>query len=360
MALSPREVYDLAIGAGLSPDQAVVATAVAWGESDLNPSAVGDLSLQDGTWGPSIGLWQVRSLKAHRGTGQTRDADRLTDPAFNAQATVEISENGTNWNPWTIYRSGAYQQYLDAVQAAVGGTQMETWHPRAQRVEPQNTVPGDYRVDCPWKLVVHTVEGGGYTPSRQNYYGHQSYPHFTVGADGIYQHFPIDLAARALYNAAGGAETNAARAIQVEVVWWAGRIQEIPDATLANLADLANWVIGQGLIPATFAQFAGDGAYGENAPQRFDKADWYGFSGICGHQHVPENDHWDPGDFPVDRFRALLNAPQEDELTQEQANTLRYIADVLTELKTQLCAAADTDNWHEVGQRLKERLDRIK
>jgi hypothetical protein len=112
-------VYDLAIAVGLSHDAAIIATCIAWGESGLNPDAVGDLSLQDSTWGPSIGLWQVRSLKAQSGTGQSRDATRLKDPQFNAQSMYVISNAGTKWTPWTTYKNGMYLSYMDRVQVAV-------------------------------------------------------------------------------------------------------------------------------------------------------------------------------------------------------------------------------------------------
>lgn len=120
MSPSVREVYGLARSAGLNHNRAVTATAIALGESGLNPAAVGDTSLTDATWGPSVGLWQVRSLNAERGTGKTRDETRLSDPTFNARAMYEISQGGRSWSPWTVYSTGAYKAHLDDVTAAVG------------------------------------------------------------------------------------------------------------------------------------------------------------------------------------------------------------------------------------------------
>lgn len=110
--LTAAQVHKLAKDAGLNPTQATIATAIAKGESGWRTDAVGDVSLQDSKWGPSIGLWQIRSLKAESGTGGTRDATRLTDPAFNARSMVAISGAGKNWRPWTVYTSGAYEKYL--------------------------------------------------------------------------------------------------------------------------------------------------------------------------------------------------------------------------------------------------------
>ncbi len=121
--MTPSGVYRLANAAGLSGDAAIIATAIAWAESGLNPDAIGDENLEDEKWGPSCGLWQVRSLRAHAGTGLERDRMRLFDPAFNARSMVTIS-GGTNWQPWSVFKNGKYRQHLDAVRAAVKETPM--------------------------------------------------------------------------------------------------------------------------------------------------------------------------------------------------------------------------------------------
>jgi hypothetical protein len=120
--LSPAQIYQLARDAGLSAAAATIATAVALAESGGRTDAMGDVGLQNGTWGPSIGLWQIRSIKAQSGTGQPRDATRLTDPAFNAQSMIAISGAGKNWKPWTTYTSGAYKKNLSRVTSTVPGS----------------------------------------------------------------------------------------------------------------------------------------------------------------------------------------------------------------------------------------------
>lgn len=107
--LSPAQIYTLARQAGLSANSAVVATAVALAESGGRTDAVGDVQLENGTWGPSVGLWQIRSLKAQNGTGGTRDASRLADPAFNAKSMAEISKGGIYFKPWTTFTNGSYK-----------------------------------------------------------------------------------------------------------------------------------------------------------------------------------------------------------------------------------------------------------
>lgn len=82
------------------PDPSLAA-AVAMAESGGNPNAMGDAQ-----FGGSVGLWQI-NLPSH----PNYDPARLTDPVYNAQAAYAISSGGTNWQPWTTYRTGAYQQY---------------------------------------------------------------------------------------------------------------------------------------------------------------------------------------------------------------------------------------------------------
>jgi hypothetical protein len=110
--LTAAQVYQLAKDAGLSPAAATIATAISKAESGWRTDAMGDTTITTGTWGPSIGLWQIRSVKAQSGTGKSRDATRLTDPAFNARSMVEISGGGKNWTPWSVFTSGAYKKYL--------------------------------------------------------------------------------------------------------------------------------------------------------------------------------------------------------------------------------------------------------
>jgi hypothetical protein len=107
--------------AGLRGSAVITAVAIASAESDLGPDKVGDTALQDATWGPSIGLWQIRSLKAEKGKGTIRDADKLKDPMSNAKAMVSISKNGTDWSPWSVTHPSdliGYTRYMAALATA--------------------------------------------------------------------------------------------------------------------------------------------------------------------------------------------------------------------------------------------------
>jgi hypothetical protein len=102
----------LALSAGCPASAAPIAAAIAAAESGGNPGAQGDISLMDGTWDWSQGLWQIRGLRAERGTGGLRDSLANANPVTNARAMYIISSGCTDWTPWSTYTSGAYLAYL--------------------------------------------------------------------------------------------------------------------------------------------------------------------------------------------------------------------------------------------------------
>lgn len=193
---------------------------------------------------------------------------------------------------------------------------MDLWHPRALKVAPSPlTDGGSLLEEYPWRQVLHTTEGGAvYVPSASSYYGHSSWPHGTVarvaGVARIVQHIAINRAARAMVNKPGGVETNRACAVQLEIGWYAARISELPADLAAAVADWVLWVAAQTGVPLTGPEFVGQNAGWQlttaTARQRFSAAAWLAFSGVCGHQHVPENVHWDPGALDL---ASLVHAP---------------------------------------------------
>jgi hypothetical protein len=112
--LSPSQIYTLLLQGGFSPDDARVMTAIAQAESARNPQAIGDVALQNGTWGPSVGLFQVRTLRSQTGTGGDRDIEHLLhDPSAQVAAAFAISNHGTNFRAWSTYTNGSYKKFLD-------------------------------------------------------------------------------------------------------------------------------------------------------------------------------------------------------------------------------------------------------
>jgi LysM repeat protein len=77
--------------AGGSSGEAVMAAEIAMAESGGNPNAISPTN--------DFGLWQING---------SHGAQATLDPLGNARAAVDISGDGSDWNPWTTYVTGAY------------------------------------------------------------------------------------------------------------------------------------------------------------------------------------------------------------------------------------------------------------
>ena len=89
------------------------AVAVAMAESGGHPMSHNpDVSTGDN----SYGLFQINMLGAlgpsrRQEFGLTSN-NQLYDPLTNARIAFKMSDGGTNWTPWSTYKTGAYQRYL--------------------------------------------------------------------------------------------------------------------------------------------------------------------------------------------------------------------------------------------------------
>jgi LysM repeat protein len=198
-----------------------------------------------------------------------------------------------------------------------------TLYPGADRTS--SWFAGRYAGDLmhPNSGVIHTTEGTDW----DSYSGGASAPHITAKPDfaarrlRFRQHFPFDHSARALVNAPGGVETNTLNVIQIELIgtcdpkthaaWTRAHIDHIywpeaPDWALHGLAEFLAWHYTNNRIPLRgpemWLAYGADSrrpgvipaSYGAS-PARMTYAQWNGFTGWCGHMHVPENYHGDPG-----------------------------------------------------------------
>jgi hypothetical protein len=68
----------------------------------------------------TYGLWQILSY-AHPSLidPNNPDASRWYDPYVNARFAWKISSGGSNWAPWSVYKSGAYQRNMGKARAGV-------------------------------------------------------------------------------------------------------------------------------------------------------------------------------------------------------------------------------------------------
>jgi hypothetical protein len=106
--------------AGFTGEQIPLMAAIAMAESSGRPTA---LNNNPATGDQSYGLWQINMLG---GMGSERrrqfgisSNDQLYDPATNARAAKAIYDS-QGLGAWSVYRSGAYRQYLPAAAAAMG------------------------------------------------------------------------------------------------------------------------------------------------------------------------------------------------------------------------------------------------
>ncbi|WP_433361207.1 peptidoglycan-binding domain-containing protein [Actinoplanes sp. CA-142083] len=184
-----------------------------------------------------------------------------------------------------------------AADAYAGDAVSGGWHPSAIRDVQQTSTGGSFTTTTR-RGVLHTTEGTT-LPSYPNP------PHFTVGRDGagataqLWQHFPVTVAARALANPDGPPETNRYGAIQIEIIYFAQNTATMatdqPD-TFQALGEWMRWAeTNAGVANSCAVTFDGEKAYGENGTVRLDVAGWEASTGWVGHQHVPQNAHWDPG-----------------------------------------------------------------
>lgn len=112
---SQAELYNAALGQGLSPEKAKIAAAIGMGESGGNLNAH---NANAATGDDSYGAWQINMLgalgPARRAQLGLQSNEELYDLTTNARAMRMISSSGTNFEPWSVYKSGKYKEFLDS------------------------------------------------------------------------------------------------------------------------------------------------------------------------------------------------------------------------------------------------------
>jgi hypothetical protein len=188
------------------------------------------------------------------------------------------------------------------------------------------THPGDrFDANCG---VFHTTEGANWP----GYEGGATAPNLTIKpmirakTIMVRQHFPVNMSSRSLVNLAGGVETNTLNVEQIELIGtcdptkrirWKGvgvagvdyiYWPDAPDWLLNEIAKVVAWFDkNHGIAADTDVKgvwTAYPDSYGPGG-QRFSNAHWKNFYGWCGHQHVPENVHGDPGAFDFPKIQAM-------------------------------------------------------
>lgn len=173
----------------------------------------------------------------------------------------------------------------------------------------------------PNKGVLHTTE----TSVLPGYAYGGNAPHFSVlpifSSKSVvyYQHYDTDRPSRALVDLAGGVQTNNDGVIQIELIgtctksgpgmYW----PDAPQWAIDGLLKLMQWINKDRGIPMVQPKqgwLPYPSSYG-NTSVRMSQSAWDKYAGWCGHQHVPENLHGDPGDMSAVFKEADMPDPRD-------------------------------------------------
>lgn len=172
-------------------------------------------------------------------------------------------------------------------------------------------------------LVLHFTQGttiaGAVAAMRKARSGcHEVVDPAMVGSEGqalTQQLLPWTTPARSLKHPAGRPETNnrgfgsnpLGRCYQVEIVGYSEKAATYGDVWYQRLGAYLDARCTALRIPPVFPlPFIGSRAYGASAPTRLTWEAWSRVAGIVGHQHVPGNEHWDPGEIDVARLTRYM------------------------------------------------------
>lgn len=158
----------------------------------------------------------------------------------------------------------------------------------------------------PRRIVLLTTEMTTSKDSFKLYEENKASPHLTIAIDSgeIYQHLPFSAISegseKIINNPLADGET-----VAVGIIGQSANVSSYPSAWLSNLGNLLFDLISGFLISGIAPKFHGTelaNILDLNAPQRFSRAQWQQFSGICGMQHVPEVNRWDPGALDINKI----------------------------------------------------------
>lgn len=175
------------------------------------------------------------------------------------------------------------------------------------------------------KAVLHTTEGGSIDGAVKAY---SAYPPQLI-VDPVkkrkVQHIPLNRAGYALWN--GDADDS--HCYQVEIVGYASQTHLWSDEVLKWLGEeLARPLHEYGGVPyvVVWKGFRRDGEMpfalaSDESPLRLTQAELDSFSGFLGHQHVPGDDHWDPGGLNVARILDFAQSKEDADMSKEHLGT---------------------------------------
>lgn len=188
----------------------------------------------------------------------------------------------------------------------------ELWSPEAVRAP--GIAAGPMLRGAP-KSLLHTTEGSSYAGALSVFTSKGYWPtataSFETGKFQLWQHLPLNLAAQALEHPSGTIETNRNNVAQIELVGSADPayarkygLLYVGDFPEEYLAGIARWL--RFVADNTGAALVAPWPFGPGAP-RVSPQQWDTTTGVCGHCHVPNNSHVDPGAINIVRLLQLAH-----------------------------------------------------
>lgn len=195
------------------------------------------------------------------------------------------------------------------------------WLPGVERVAGSDA--GSMMPGSKWSLLLHTTEGPTLQGAIAALRAKSAWSHFIYDpkTDHLVQCVSMNRAAKSLKSGGNFGRTNAARVIQVEIVGYAHEAPfwsaEINHRIGLMIRRIANQVPFDVSMPVQFyGDRSGFTVASKYARQRMSWTTWYRFNAICGHQHAPNNDHWDPGEIQVNQ---ILSAARQGSVPAKPA-----------------------------------------
>lgn len=144
------------------------------------------------------------------------------------------------------------------------------------------------------KLILHTTEGENWFDYSDAGFG----PHLTYKPETREwrQHIPLTKSATALQND-GSYKTNQENCIQIEIIGYAKNARLWTQSMIEDIGALIEWLSAYGLIIQAPRAFT---PYPPGANVKLSQSAYKAARGVLGHEHVPGNNHGDPGDPPID------------------------------------------------------------
>jgi hypothetical protein len=148
------------------------------------------------------------------------------------------------------------------------------------------------------KLIWHTTEGS-FASAASKFQTGADIPHVLISPStgAVIQYLPFDCFSKALEHPSGTPETNRAGCRQVEIAGSAAAAATWPTDYYRRLGALAVLIEHRtGIRRANYHTF-------KIGARRLTPVGFLRAKGHLGHEHVPNNSHWDPGAF---RFASLV------------------------------------------------------